>query len=72
MTRKLVTSGENKKGTKFCVVNDNESFEVWKLCENYNGKVRGGIEKKWRYVSKGLDLDGAMNLFNRRLSGNQS
>lgn len=72
MARTLIESGVNKKGTKFCVINDNGSFEVWKLCENYNGKVRGGIQKQWRYIDKGLSLDDAMALFSRRLKGTQS
>jgi len=45
---------------------DDCTYAVYKLCENYNGKVRGGISKTWRYVEKNLPFEEALKLFNRR------
>lgn len=66
MSRKAIEKKANKNGVIFALVTDGITFEVWKLCENYSGKVRGGIEKAWRYVEKGMAEDSARALFNRR------
>ena len=42
-------------------------YLIFKLCENYNGQVRGGISKTWRYVAKDLSLDEAKALFEKKL-----
>ena len=64
--RKTVEKKTSKKGVTFALVTDGATFEVWKLCENYNGKVRGGIEKAWRYIEKGMTEAAARALFARR------
>lgn len=64
-TRKTLEKKANSKGIVFALVSDGSTFEVWKLCENYNGKVKGGIAKQWRYVQKGMSEVDARNLFNK-------
>lgn len=41
-------------------------YIVWRLCENYDGKVRGGISKTWRYVADNLSFKDAVDLMNKR------
>ena len=64
-TRKTVSKKANAKGVVFALVTNGIAWEVWKLCENYNGHVRGGIQKQWRYVEKGLTEETARKLFER-------
>jgi hypothetical protein len=45
---------------------DDCTYAVYKLFENYNGKVRGGISKTWRYVEKNLPFEDAYKLCTRR------
>lgn len=45
---------------------DRADYAVYKLCENYDGQVRGGIRKTWRVVAKNLTLDEAKALLERR------
>lgn len=65
-TRKTVSKKANAKGVVFALLTDGTTWEVWKLCENYNGQVRGGIEKQWRYIEKGMVEEAARKLFERR------
>lgn len=59
----------NRKGIMFALVSYIDgTFGVYKRCENYSGKVRGGIEYTWRYVQRGMDRDAAQAMFNRRTS----
>ena len=66
MSRKTISKKANSKGVVFALVTDGNTWEVWKLCENYNGQVRGGIEKQWRYVAKNLSEQTARELFAKR------
>lgn len=43
------------------------SYSIYKLCENYDGMVRGGIRKTWRVVASGLSLGDAKALFEKKL-----
>lgn len=43
------------------------SYSVYKLCSNYDGKVRGGIRHSWGLVAKGLTLDEAKALLEKRV-----
>lgn len=43
------------------------SYCVYKLCSNYDGHVRGGIRHSWRLVAKGLTLDEAKKLLEKRV-----
>jgi hypothetical protein len=73
-TRKCIEKKANQKGTVFAlVVNDAayQSFSVLKLCENYDGKVRGGIRKTWRTVLASANEAAARELFTRRIAGTQ-
>lgn len=45
MTRKTISRRANSKGTVFALVSDGVNWEVWKLCTNYCGQVRGGLTK---------------------------
>lgn len=56
----------NKNNVQYALVQNNESYAVLKLCENYCRYAKNGISKTWRYVQKGLTLDNAEILFNRR------
>lgn len=56
----------NKRGIQYALVQDGNTFGVYKLCENYNRQAKGGITKAWRYVQKGMALDAAIALFNKR------
>ena len=80
---KAIKTGQNKKGAKFAIVEslkeivtadkhivktDEKQYAVYKLCENYAGHVRGGIATTWRYLEKGLTLQAAESLFNKKVS----
>ena len=65
----------NKNGIKYGLVAihtglsadpDDCTYAVYKLCENYNGKVKGGMSKTWRYVERDLPFEDALALFERR------
>jgi len=64
-----ILQATNKKGKVFCLaVDDNQKYTVYALCENYDGQVRGGIRKTWRYVEKDMTIEDAKKLFKRRVS----
>lgn len=42
-------------------------YMIWKLCENYDGKVRGGMRKTWRYTDENLSYEDAIKTMNRKL-----
>lgn len=66
MTRKAIAKKANSKGVVYALVTDGITYEVWTLCENYSRHVKGGIEKTWRYIKKGLTKEDGEALFNRR------
>lgn len=70
MSKQPIQRKANKNGVVFCLCKDlqKNSFEVWKLCENYNGKIHGGLEKTWRYVEINMSQIQAEALFNRRVN----
>lgn len=41
-------------------------YSVYKLCSNYDGQVRGGIRHSWGLVQKGMTLNQAKALLNKR------
>jgi hypothetical protein len=43
------------------------SYTIYKLCSNYDGQVRGGIRKTWRYTNKGLTLDQAKVVLEKKV-----
>ena len=43
------------------------SYTIYKLCSNYDGQVRGGIRKTWRYTDKGLTLQQAKTILERKV-----
>ena len=69
MTRKCIAKLMNQKTkTVFALVSDGgDAFSVLKLCENYNGQVRGGISKTWRTVVSGVDKTAARHCFYKKV-----
>jgi hypothetical protein len=65
MTKALMTR-TNAKGVQYALVQDGETFGVYKLCANYSRHIKGGIAKSWRYVEKNLSRESALALFDRR------
>jgi len=63
---KAIKAATNKRGIKYALIADGETFGVCKLCENYAPHCKGGMSKTWRYVEKGMTLEAATVLFNRR------
>ncbi len=65
MARKCIAKlmNENTKTVFALVNNGDETFSVLKLCENYDGKVRGGIRKTWRAVVSKVDGIAARHCF---------
>ena len=66
MTRKTLSRKTNSRGVTYALLSDGATYEVWKLCINYNGKVHDGLSKTWRYVEKGLTEEAGRKLFDRR------
>ncbi len=64
--RKAVAKKASSAGVVFAMVTDGSTWEVWKLCQNYCGQVRGGMQKTWRHVEKNLTETDARKLFERR------
>lgn len=46
---------------------ENGSYRIYKLCENYDGMVKGGMRKTWRWVAKDLDLIAAKTLLEKKV-----
>ena len=46
--------------------NDRADYRIYKLCSNYDGKVRGGISKTWRYIAKDLTLEQAKKMLENK------
>lgn len=66
--RKCIEKRASKNGAVFALIdNGNSTFGVLELCENYDGQVRGGIRKTWRYVKAAvLNEQQAREIFIRR------
>lgn len=58
---------KSKKGVIYAPGMDSKGYMIFKLCENYDGQVRGGIRKTWRYVADRMTLDEAKAEFEKRL-----
>lgn len=72
MSRMCISKQANKVGTIFALIADGEDkYSVFKLCENYDGKCKGGIRKTWRVVQSKMEKSVAESLFQRRLAGTQ-
>lgn len=55
------------KGIVFAPGKSDTGYLIFKLCENYDGKARGGVSKTWRFVADKLTLDEAKAEFEKRL-----
>lgn len=74
MARKCIAKLMNQKTkTVFALVNDgDETFSVLRLCENYDGKVRGGIARTWRTVASKVDKIAARDCFYKKIGPQNS
>jgi hypothetical protein len=61
-----VKIGENKAGDKIALVRDVDGFKVMRRAANYSRTARGGLAYTWRYIERGMSLEAATALFNRR------
>lgn len=67
---KTVAQGKNQVGTAFKVmIRRNDKFSVWKLCANYDGRVRGGIAQTWRYKVLDVSREDAMAVYEKLITG---
>lgn len=58
---------KSAKGTVYAPGKSAKGYMVYKLCEEYDGRVRGGLRKTWRYVADGLTLEEAKALMEKRV-----
>lgn len=59
----------NQSGKRYALVKQPAGYGVWAECKNYSRHVRGGIAISWRYCEKGLSLEQAEKLFQKKISG---
>jgi len=64
--RTTLEKRKSSRGIIFALVSDQITYEVWKLCENYDGHCKGGIRKTWRYVELNMSKEVAEKLFKKR------
>lgn len=82
MASKLIAKTQNKKGVWFgliwehkevvaennhIVTTDEKIYTLYKLCENYDSRVRSGIRKTWRVVKTDMTEKEGKALFKRRI-----
>lgn len=69
MTDKLIKKALNQKTqTVYALsVGTDGTFGVYKLCSNYDGAIRGGIRRTWRWIVRGVDQTTAQKTFKRRV-----
>lgn len=66
----FVEKGKNTVGTIFGLAKEEDgTFGVWTLKENYAGHVRGGIAYTWCYCARNLDEQAARAMFAKKLKG---
>jgi len=58
---------KSAKGVIYAPGKSNTGYTVYKLCENYDGRVRGGTRKTWRVVADGLSLEETKALMEKRV-----
>ena len=58
---------KSKKGVIFAPGKNEYGYMLFKLCENYDGQIRGGIRKTWRVCKDKLTLEQAKVEFERCL-----
>ena len=72
MAHKAIKTGKDSRGRKLALADlGNGSFNVFVLCSNYAGHVRGGIAHTWRLKSglQQMTLEAAEALFARHNRG---
>ena len=68
---KTIKVDTNKAGCRFALVCNQDTYVVYRECCNYSNSAPGGIAKSWRYCEKGLSLEAAQKLFDRKIAGKQ-
>ena len=63
---KAIKTKTNRRGIQYALVQDGNTFSVYKLCVNYNRHIKGGLQQAWRYVQRGMTFEAASQLFDRR------
>jgi hypothetical protein len=63
---KALKQAINKNGIQYALIQNGNTFAVYKLCENYCRHMKSGINKAWRYVEKDMTFNNAEILFNLR------
>ena len=58
---------KSDKGVIYAPGKSANGYMVYKLCKNYDGNIRGGVRKSWRYVADGLTLEEAKALMEKRV-----
>jgi len=58
---------KSAKGVVFAPGKSAKGYVVYKLCENYDGNIRGSVRKSWRVVADGLTLEDAKALIEKRV-----
>jgi len=64
---KALRIDSNKNGKRYALVQKPDGYGVYVRCENYSRHVRGGIAVSWRYCEKGLSLEQAEKLFQKKI-----
>ena len=69
MTSTVYTSQaqHSAKGAVYAPGKSLNGYAVYKLCENYDGRVRGGMRKTWRVVADGMTLEETKALMEKRV-----
>jgi hypothetical protein len=69
--QKAIAKAKNSKGTIFVLVDNGDgTYTVLKLSENYDGRVRGGLSKRWVYLNNANNVSEteARKVYNRRVA----
>ena len=69
MTSTVYTNraAKSAKGVIYAPGKSITGYTVYKLCENYDGQVRGGMRKTWRVVADNLSLEETKALMEKRV-----
>ena len=67
MTVYINQAHKSDKGVIYAPGKSAKGYMVYKLCKNYDGNIRGGVRKSWRYVADGLTLEDAKALMEKRV-----
>jgi len=60
-------AAKSSKGVIYAPGKSATGYTVYKLCENYDGRIRGAVRKTWRVVADGLTLEETKALMEKRV-----